>query len=73
MSTVTPDTTRKLGSRVRAKGAALSNARWRHLGPARDASVGLARRARRFRRAKPILEQLCRRVGPSRANGAGWR
>jgi 3-hydroxyisobutyrate dehydrogenase len=74
MSTVTPDTTRKLAQRVRVKGAALVECPvGGTVGPARDGKLlGLAGgEPADFARAKPILEQLCRRVDHLGPNGAG--
>lgn len=75
MSTVTPDVIRALDTRVRAKNAALVDCPvGGTIGPAREGKLlGLAGGTPGgFARARPILEQLCRRVdhlGPS-GNGA---
>jgi 3-hydroxyisobutyrate dehydrogenase len=74
MSTVTPETVTKLGARVRAKGAALVECPvGGTIAPARDGKLlGLAGgEASDFARAKPILDQLCRRVDHLGPNGAG--
>ena len=74
MSTVTPETITKLGARVRGKGAALVECPvGGTIGPARDGKLlGLAGgEAADFARAKPILDQLCRRVDHLGPNGAG--
>jgi len=74
MSTVTPATTVALGERVRAKGAALVECPvGGTIGPARDGKLlGLAGgEAADVARAKPILDQLCRRVDHLGPNGAG--
>lgn len=74
MSTVTPATTVALAERVRGKGAALVECPvGGTIGPARDGKLlGLAGGAPAdFARAKPILDQLCRRVDHLGANGAG--
>src|SRR5260370_9321761 len=74
MSTVTPETTKKLAARLRAKGAALVECPvGGTVGPARDGKLlGLAGgEPGDFARAKPILEQLCRRVDHLGPNGAG--
>jgi 3-hydroxyisobutyrate dehydrogenase len=74
MSTLTPATTRGLAQRVRAKGGALVECPvGGTVGPARDGKLlGLAGgEAKDFARAKPILDQLCRRVDHLGPNGAG--
>ena len=74
MSTVTPDTTRALAERVAAAGAAFVECPvGGTVGPARDGKLlGLAGGAAAdVERARPILEQLCRRVDHVGDNGAG--
>ncbi len=74
MSTVPPETIRSLAARVRAAGAALVECPvGGTVGPAREGKLlGLAGGdAAAFARAKPILEQLCRRVEHLGANGNG--
>jgi 3-hydroxyisobutyrate dehydrogenase len=74
MSTVTPETTRKLATRVRRAGAALVECPvGGSVGPARNGKLlGLAGgEPADFARARPILEQLCRRVDHVGRNGAG--
>ena len=74
MSTVPPATIRALATAVRAKGAGLVDCPvGGTIGPARDGKLlGLAGgEAADFARAKPILEQLCRRVDHLGANGNG--
>jgi 3-hydroxyisobutyrate dehydrogenase len=74
MSTVTPATTRSLAERVRAAGAALVECPvGGTIGPAREGKLlGLAGGdAADFARAKPILEQLCRRVDHLGPAGVG--
>jgi 3-hydroxyisobutyrate dehydrogenase len=74
MSTVPPETVRNLAARVRAAGAALIECPvGGTVGPAREGKLlGLAGGdAADFARAKPILEQLCRRVEHLGANGNG--
>jgi 3-hydroxyisobutyrate dehydrogenase len=74
MSTVRPDAVRALGGRVRAAGAALVECPvGGTVGPARDGKLlGFAGGAPAdFARAKPVLEQLCRRVEHVGPNGAG--
>jgi 3-hydroxyisobutyrate dehydrogenase len=74
MSTVPPETIRNLAARVRAAGAALVECPvGGTVGPAREGKLlGLAGGdAADFARAKPILEQLCRRVEHLGANGNG--
>ncbi|HWG79330.1 MAG TPA: NAD(P)-dependent oxidoreductase [Stellaceae bacterium] len=74
MSTVTPATTVALAERVRGKGAALVECPvGGTIGPARDGKLlGLAGgEPADFARAKPILDQLCRRVDHLGRNGAG--
>ena len=73
MSTVTPGDARSRRG-VRGKGAALVECPvGGTIGPARDGKLlGLAGgEAADFARAKPILDQLCRRVDPLGPNGAG--
>jgi 3-hydroxyisobutyrate dehydrogenase len=74
MSTVRPDIERVLAARVRARGAALVDCPvGGTVGPARDGKlfgfVGGA--ADDVARAKPVLDQLCRRVEHVGAVGAG--
>ena len=74
MSTVPPETIRSLAARVRAAGAALVECPvGGTVGPAREGKLlGLAGGdAADFARARPILEQLCRRVEHLGANGNG--
>jgi 3-hydroxyisobutyrate dehydrogenase len=74
MSTVPPETIRTLAARVRAAGAALVECPvGGTVGPAREGKLlGLAGGdAADFARAKPILEQLCRRVDHLGGNGNG--
>src|SRR5579863_7416068 len=74
MSTVSPATTRSLAQRVRAKGAGfLECPVGGTVGPARDGRLlGLAGgSAEDFARAKPVLDQLCRRVDLLGPNGTG--
>ncbi|HUC68231.1 MAG TPA: NAD(P)-dependent oxidoreductase [Stellaceae bacterium] len=74
MSTLPPDAIRSLAARVRAAGAALVECPvGGTVGPAREGKLlGLAGGdAADFARAKPILEQLCRRVEHLGANGNG--
>lgn len=74
MSTVTPDTIRGLAARVRGKAAALVECPvGGTIGPAREGKLlGLAGgEPADFARARPILDQLCRRVEHLGANGAG--
>ncbi len=74
MSTVTPEAITALASRVRARGAALVECPvGGTIGPARDGKLlGLAGgEAADFARARPILEQLCRRVDHLGPNGTG--
>jgi len=74
MSTVTPDTTRSLAAHVGARGAALVECPvGGSVGPAREGKLlGMAGGdAAAFARARPILEQLCRRVEYLGSNGAG--
>jgi 3-hydroxyisobutyrate dehydrogenase len=74
MSTVTPDTTRALAERVAAAGAAFVECPvGGTVGPAREGKLlGLAGGAAAdVERARPILEQLCRRVDHVGDNGAG--
>jgi 3-hydroxyisobutyrate dehydrogenase len=74
MSTVAPETIRALAGRVRAKGGAfLECPVGGTVGPARDGKLlGMAGgSAEDFARAKPLLDQLCRRVDLLGPNGAG--
>jgi 3-hydroxyisobutyrate dehydrogenase len=74
MSTVRPQVIRALAGRVRAVGAALVECPvGGTVGPARDGKLlGFAGGAAAdFARAKPVLEQLCRRVEHVGPNGAG--
>lgn len=74
MSTVSPHTTRALAERVRAKKAGFVECPvGGTVGPARDGKLlGMAGgRAEDFARAKPILDQLCRRVDLLGPNGTG--
>lgn len=74
MSTVRPETERNLASAVRAKGAFLIDCPvGGTVGPARDGKLlGLVGgEAQHVARAKPVLDQLCRRVDHVGAVGAG--
>jgi 3-hydroxyisobutyrate dehydrogenase len=74
MSTIMPETTRALAGRVRAKGAALVECPvGGTVGPAREGKLlGMAGgELQDFARARPILEQLCRRVDHLGPNGNG--
>lgn len=74
MSTVTPATTKKLAAAARGKGAAFVECPvGGTVGPARDGKLlGLAGgEPADFARAKPILDQLCRRVDHLGPNGNG--
>src|SRR5579871_159776 len=74
MSTVRPDVIRALADRVRTKGASLVECPvGGTVGPAREGKLlGFAGGAAAdFARAKPVLEQLCRRVEHVGPNGAG--
>jgi 3-hydroxyisobutyrate dehydrogenase len=74
MSTVAPETTRVLAARVQAKKAALLECPvGGTVGPARDGKLlGMAGgSAADFARAKPVLDQLCRRVDLLGPNGTG--
>jgi 3-hydroxyisobutyrate dehydrogenase len=74
MSTVPPATIRTLAGEVRAAGAGLIDCPvGGTTGPARDGKLlGLAGgEAADFARAKPLLDQLCRRVDHLGANGTG--
>lgn len=74
MSTLPPETIRRLATEIRAKGAGLVDCPvGGTIGPARDGKLlGLAGgEPADFARAKPILEQLCRRVDHLGANGNG--
>ena len=74
MSTVAPETTRALATRVRAKGAAFVECPvGGTVGPAREGKLlGMAGgNAEDFARAKPVLDQLCRRVDLLGPNGTG--
>ncbi len=76
MSTLTPDATKRLAAGAAAKGARLLECPvGGTVGPARDGKLlGLAAGdSAAFARAKPLLEQLCRRVdylGPSGCGAA---
>jgi 3-hydroxyisobutyrate dehydrogenase len=76
MSTLTPEATRRLAAGAAAKGAALIECPvGGTIGPAREGKLlGLAAGdSAAFARAKPLLEQLCRRVdylGPSGCGAA---
>jgi 3-hydroxyisobutyrate dehydrogenase len=74
MSTLRPDAIRALAGRVAGKRAGLVECPVSGtVGPARDGKLlGFAGgKAVDFARAKPVLEQLCRRVEHVGANGAG--
>jgi 3-hydroxyisobutyrate dehydrogenase len=74
MSTVRPETEKKLAERVRAKGAAFVECPvGGSVGPARQGKLlGLAGAdAADFARAKPILDQLCRRIEHCGPVGSG--
>ena len=74
MSTVAPDTIRSLAIRVRAKQAALVECPvGGTVGPAREGKLlGMAGGdAADFARARPVLQQLCRRVDLLGPNGTG--
>jgi 3-hydroxyisobutyrate dehydrogenase len=74
MSTVAPEVIRKLAQAVRSKDAALVDCPvGGTIGPARDGKLlGLAGGdAADFARAKPVLEQLCRRIDHLGPNGNG--
>ena len=74
MSTVAPETIRALSARVHAKKAALVECPvGGTVGPAREGKLlGMAGgSAADFARARPVLEQLCRRVDLLGPNGAG--
>jgi len=74
MSTVTPEAIRDLAARLRAKGAALVECPvGGTIGPAREGKLlGLAGgEPADFARARPILDQLCRRVDHLGPNGSG--
>ena len=74
MSTVTPEVTRQLAARVGRAGAALVECPiGGGVGPARNGKLlGLAGgEAVAFARARPVLEQLCRRVDHVGPSGAG--
>ena len=74
MSTVPPETVRSLAARVRARGVGFVECPvGGTVGPAREGKLlGLAGGdAADFARAKPILEQLCRRVDHLGASGNG--
>jgi 3-hydroxyisobutyrate dehydrogenase len=74
MSTVAPDAIRRLAQAVRAKDAALVDCPvGGTIGPARDGKLlGLAGGdVADFARAKPVLEQLCRRIDYLGPNGNG--
>lgn len=74
MSTVRPETERALAARIRAKGAAMIDCPvGGTTGPARDGKLlGFAGgEAADLERARPVLEQLCRRIEHVGAVGAG--
>src|SRR3984893_8670421 len=74
MSTVAPETIRALAARVHAKKAALLECPvGGTVGPAREGKLlGMAGgNAADFARAKPVLDQLCRRVDLLGPNGTG--
>jgi 3-hydroxyisobutyrate dehydrogenase len=74
MSTVAPETIRSLAARVRAKKAALVECPvGGTVGPAREGKLlGMAGgNAADFARARPVLDQLCRRVDLLGPNGTG--
>ena len=74
MSTVAPETIRALSARVHAKKAALLECPvGGTVGPAREGKLlGLAGgNAADFARARPVLDQLCRRVDLLGPNGTG--
>jgi len=74
MSTVSPETTRALAARVQARQATLLECPvGGTIGPARDGKLlGMAGgSAPDFARAKPVLDQLCRRVDLLGPNGTG--
>jgi 3-hydroxyisobutyrate dehydrogenase len=74
MSTVAPETIRALSTRVHAKKAALLECPvGGTVGPAREGKLlGMAGgNAADFARARPVLDQLCRRVDLLGANGTG--
>jgi 3-hydroxyisobutyrate dehydrogenase len=74
MSTVPPETIRGLAGEVRAAGAGLVDCPvGGTIGPARDGKLlGLAGGdSAEFARAKPLLDQLCRRVDHLGASGTG--
>jgi 3-hydroxyisobutyrate dehydrogenase len=74
MSTVAPETIRALSARVQARKAALVECPvGGTVGPAREGKLlGMAGgSAADFARARPVLEQLCRRVDLLGPNGAG--
>jgi 3-hydroxyisobutyrate dehydrogenase len=74
MSTVAPETTRALAARVQAKQATLLECPvGGTVGPARDGKLlGMAGGSPAdFARAKPVLDQLCRRVDLLGPNGTG--
>lgn len=74
MSTVAPETIRSLAALVRAKQAALVECPvGGTVGPAREGKLlGMAGgRAADFARARPVLDQLCRRVDLLGPNGTG--
>src|SRR5262249_20074122 len=77
MSTVRPETERALAAKIRAKGAAMIECPvGGTTGPAKDGKLFgfVGGDAADFSRAKPLLEQMCRRiehVGPVGPVGAG--
>src|SRR5438309_1628174 len=74
MSTVRPDTERRLAEKVKAKGAAFVECPvGGTVGPAKEGKLfGFAGgEAADVARARPLLDQLCRRVGHGGPAGAG--
>ncbi len=74
MSTVRPDTAKALAARINAKGAAMIDCPvGGTVGPAKDGKLFgfVGGDARDVARAKPVLEQLCRRIEHVGAVGAG--
>src|SRR2546422_416316 len=74
MSTVRPETERRLAEKVRAKGAAFVECPvGGPVGPAKEGKLfGFAGgHAADVARARPLLDQLCRRGGHGRPGGAG--
>ncbi len=70
MSTVRPDTAKALAARINAKGGAMIDC---PVGPAKDGKLFgfVGGDAKDVTRAKPLLDQLCRRVEHVGAVGAG--